>query len=63
MSARKLSRLAGLVLVLAAVFGGTSAAFGAEHTTGGSITDFGGVLSSETSETDAPITTFDWQWT
>jgi hypothetical protein len=35
MSARKLSRLAGLVFVLAAVFGGAAAA-SAQHETGGS---------------------------
>jgi hypothetical protein len=36
MSARKLSRLAGLVFVLAAIFGGVGAASAvAEHETGG----------------------------
>jgi hypothetical protein len=39
MSARKLSRLAGLVFVLAALIGGTGAATAsAEHGTGGSST-------------------------
>jgi hypothetical protein len=36
MSARKLGRLAGLVFVLAAVFGGIGAASAAQHETGGS---------------------------
>jgi hypothetical protein len=35
MSARKLGRLAGLVFVLAAVFGGIGAASAAQHETGG----------------------------
>jgi hypothetical protein len=36
MSARKLGRLAGLVFVLAAVFGGIGAASAAQHEAGGS---------------------------
>jgi hypothetical protein len=36
MSARKLGRLAGLVFVLAAVFGGVGAATVAQHEAGGS---------------------------
>jgi hypothetical protein len=36
MSARKLGRLAGLVFVLAAVFGGIGAATAAQHDAGGS---------------------------
>jgi len=38
MSARKLGRLAGLVFVLAAVFGGIGAATAAQHDAGGSTT-------------------------
>ena len=39
MSASKLSRLASLVLVLAAVFGGFSAVGAAHHETGGSTAE------------------------
>jgi hypothetical protein len=66
MSARKLSRLAGLVFVLAAVFGGGSAyASGAEHGTGGStiVTDGTGAKSGSISSPPGGIRTFELDWT
>jgi hypothetical protein len=70
MSKRKLSRLIGLVFVLVASIGGTSAyAFGAEHGTGASstVTDDGSGTPTETVQpqpTETPSAeTYDWQWT
>jgi hypothetical protein len=66
MSARKLSRLAGLVFVLAAVFGGGSAyASGAEHGTGGStiVTEGKGATSGLTSSSPGGVRTFELDWT
>jgi hypothetical protein len=46
MSARKLGRLAGLVFVLAAVFGGVGAASAGQHEAGGSTAATGAVQMS-----------------
>jgi hypothetical protein len=50
MSARKLGRLAGLVFVLAAVFGGVGAASVGQHETGG-CTVATGAIEMRTLET------------
>jgi hypothetical protein len=64
MSKRKLSRFIGLVFVLAASIGGTSAyAFGAEHGTGGSYSVVDTPTATPT--TSAPVVdaeTYELDW-
>jgi hypothetical protein len=66
MSAEKLSRLAGLVFVLAAVVGGAGAtAFGAEQGAGGSgvvVTDAGTAAVLTPSSTGTISRTFEIGW-
>ena len=68
MSARKLSRFAGLVFVLAAFIGGGGAyAYGAEHGTGGSSTVTNGGTHAPLAPTDSStgaksFRTFDFDW-
>jgi hypothetical protein len=68
MSARKLSRFAGLVFVLAAFFGGGGAyVSGAEHETGGSSTVTNGgtyapLVPSGSSTGGTSFRTFDYDW-
>jgi hypothetical protein len=62
MSKRKLSRLVGLVFVLVASIGGTSAyAFGGEHGTGGpsTVNDRGPVKPAETVRPSPPQSSAD----
>jgi hypothetical protein len=64
MSAGKLSRLAGLVFVLAAFLGGGGAYVpGAEHGTGGyTVNDEPGITSGNAPSSSPSITTFDVDW-
>jgi hypothetical protein len=68
MSARKLSRFAGLVFVLAAFIGGGGAyAYGAEHGTGGSSTATNGgshasLVQADSRDRARSFRTFDFDW-
>jgi hypothetical protein len=63
MSARKLSRLAGLVFVLTALLGGGGAySVGVQHGTGGYSIGVDDTASSESFGV-SPATLADWQWT
>jgi hypothetical protein len=63
MSAGKLSRLAGLVFVLAAFLGGGGAYVpGAEHGTGGYIVNDEPITTDGLAPSSSTIGTFDFDW-